>query len=195
MEVPRVQQSQTLFDQALLLDESDSMFSFLDQMAAGGELAEAAVGGSLLYGAPANLGDAALAGAVGDPVAWGDPGLAAPWASTVPLPLRGGHAAPEVPASPLNEERQQQQQPSGSGSGERSSGDGGAAEPKEAAGTSSSKRSDGLKSKAERLHLAREKARPHPLLRLPVRRRHLRLGVGDEPPWCVPVRVRGAPKY
>ncbi len=190
-----MQQSQTLFDQALLLDESDSMFSFLDQMAAGGELAEAAVGGSLLYGAPANLGDAALAGAVGDPVAWGDPGLAAPWASTVPLPLRGGHAAPEVPASPLKEERQQQQQPSGSGSGERSSGDGGAAEPKEAAGTSSSKRSDGLKSKAERLHLAREKARPHPFLRLPVRRRHLRLGVGDEPPWCVPVRVLGAPKY
>ncbi|KAK9842545.1 hypothetical protein WJX81_005329 [Elliptochloris bilobata] len=58
-----------LFDQALLggLNESDSMFAFLDQMVPAPEPAN----NMMLYGAAANLGDAALAGAVRDPMAWG----------------------------------------------------------------------------------------------------------------------------
>lgn len=132
-------QQQTLFDQALLLDESDSMFAFLDHMVSGGGPEAAA--GPMLYGPSGDLGDAALAG---PPLTWAGPLAASqPWGAP-------GQPFDGAPAKPVKEELDQRER-SGSGSGDRSSGDT-TAEP------NVSRKSDmSLRSKADKLHLAREK--------------------------------------
>ena len=153
---------QTLFDQALAQDESDSMFAFLDQMVpAQLEPSANPMGSSMLYGAAANLGDAALAGAVGDPLAWGGLASAQSWdvalAAQQPQPVLGGLQ----PLQPVKEEADLREQRSNSGSGERSTGSGDANTPRDGAASSKRGESNSLRSKAERLHLAREKACPH----------------------------------
>ena len=157
---------QTLFDQALAQDESDSMFAFLDQMVPA-QLEPSA--NPMLYGAAANLGDAALAGAVGDPLAWGGLASAQSWdialAAQQPQPVGGG----QQPLHAVKEEDDLREQPSNSGSGERSNGSADAGTtPRDGVASSKRGESNSLRSKAERLHLAREKACPHH-----VRRGHL----------------------
>ena len=151
---------QTLFDQALAQDESDSMFAFLDQMVPA-QLEPSANPMPMLYGAAANLGDAALAGAVGDPLAWGGLASAQSWdvalAAQQPLPVEGGLQ----PLQAVKEEADLREQRSNSGSGERSNGSADANTPRDGAASSKRGESNSLRSKAERLHLAREKACPH----------------------------------
>lgn len=153
---------QTLFDQALAQDESDSMFAFLDQIVpAQLDAASAGLSNPMLYGAAANLGDAALAGAVGDPLAWGGLASAQSWdvalAAQQPQPVQGGLQ----PLQTVKEEADLREQRSNSGSGERSNGSADANTPRDGSASSKRGESNSLRSKAERLHLAREKACPH----------------------------------
>ena len=149
---------QTLFDQALAQDESDSMFAFLDQMVPT-QLEPSA--NPMLYGAAANLGDAALAGAVGDPLAWGGLAPAQSWDIALAAPqLQPVEGGPQ-PLHAVKEEADLREQRSNSGSGERSNGSADAFSPRDGVASSKRGESNSLRSKAERLHLAREKACPH----------------------------------